>query len=66
MKIITVNVQDKVQRFQIAGQILRLYEQAEISTRRSIELFEKLYVTGSIEQKWNWPNVYAIVDEEIK
>ena len=62
MKIITVDPTDKVQRFQIAEKILRLYEAGEVSTRRTFELLERLYCPDLAEQKWNWPEVYATTE----
>lgn len=64
--MIEVDIQDKAQRWQIAEQVLRYYENADLSTRRAFELLERLYVTGTIVQKWNWPNVYVTSDLEDK
>jgi hypothetical protein len=62
---IEIDTHDKVQRYQIGERILRLYEAAELSTRRSYELLERLY-EGPRFQEWNWPNVYATSDIDKK
>jgi hypothetical protein len=58
-QVIIVDIQDPAQRFQIVERLLHLYGDGEISTRRCITLLERLYVTGTVEQQWNWPDVYV-------